>query len=276
MEHFAKAKTVRLRSSHGKYLWAEEDMVGVSQERDSGEMAVWEVEIAESSGEDCGVVRLKSALGCYLTASDEHFLLGMTGKKVLQSARDNQSLESLVEWEPIAAGEVGSFVKLKTRHGNFLRGNGGIPPWRNSVTHDVPVRSATQSWLLWEVEVVESKTQHQHQHHQRSKSSFSATPQLSFKIPKSEGRLIRYAVVWDKSETIPVPCKEWPRFHFHGGNTLADLTTAIKEELGLDPSEEVLVCSRHDASGKIFPLKLGLPPNNAPMSLVIVRSPPPQ
>lgn len=46
-------------------------------------------------------------------------------------------------------------VKLKTRYGNYLRANGGVPPWRNSITHDVPSRSHTQEWILWQVEVLD-------------------------------------------------------------------------------------------------------------------------
>ncbi|RHN41155.1 hypothetical protein MtrunA17_Chr8g0363011 [Medicago truncatula] len=46
------------------------------------------------------------------------------GQKVIQTLP--RRLDSSVEWE-------GAQVKLKTRYGNFLRGNGGLLPWRNSV-----------------------------------------------------------------------------------------------------------------------------------------------
>ena len=39
--------------------------------------------------------------------------------------------------------------------GTCLRANGGMPPWKNSVTHDNPEVTSTRNWVLWEVEAVE-------------------------------------------------------------------------------------------------------------------------
>ena len=50
-------------------------------------------------------------------------------------------------------------VRLKTRYGQYLRANGGPRPWRNSVTHDVPHRTATANWILWDVDLVELRPQ---------------------------------------------------------------------------------------------------------------------
>ncbi|GFQ08744.1 hypothetical protein PHJA_003018400, partial [Phtheirospermum japonicum] len=127
MDLFQKAKTVRLKSTHDKYLIADEDEESVTQDRNgsSGD-AKWAVEFVENS---VNIIRLKSCYGKYLTASNQPFLLGMTGRKVLQTLP--KRLDSSVEWEPV--WENGA-VKLKTRYGRFLRANGGLPPWRNSVT----------------------------------------------------------------------------------------------------------------------------------------------
>jgi hypothetical protein len=149
MDFFEGAKTVRLKSHHGKYLLADDDHNAVSQDRDiSSKGVLWTVEIVPG----IGTIRLKSYYGKYLTASDHAFLLGMTGKKVLQSFASKA--DSALEWEPIAEG---NFVKLKARNGNYLRANGGVPPWRNSITHDVPVTSATQEWIFWKVDIMENK-----------------------------------------------------------------------------------------------------------------------
>uniref|UniRef100_A0A0E0LI27 Uncharacterized protein n=1 Tax=Oryza punctata TaxID=4537 RepID=A0A0E0LI27_ORYPU len=146
MELFERARTVRLRGHHDKYLHAEEDESRVSQDRNaSSPNARWVVEPVPNAP---GVLRLRSRYGRYLAASNEPFLLGVTGRRVLQTLPHR--LDSSVEWIPVRDG---AHARLRTRYGNYLRANGGLPPWRNSVTHDVPHRHA--GWILWEVEVVE-------------------------------------------------------------------------------------------------------------------------
>ncbi|KAL0378174.1 UNVERIFIED_CONTAM: hypothetical protein Sradi_3122900 [Sesamum radiatum] len=152
MDLFRKAKTVRLISHKDKYLVAEEDCLTVSQDRDgSTKNAVWTVEFVE--GKNC--IRLLSCYGTYLTASSIPFLPGVTGKKVIQTW--SSQCHSGAEWEPLRDGMQ---VRLRSQWGNFLRPNGGLPPWRNSVTHDVPHRSKTYEKVLWGVEVVEKCTDH--------------------------------------------------------------------------------------------------------------------
>lgn len=144
------AKIVRLKSCHDKYLTADEDEESVVQSRDgSSKASKWTVEFVDAATED--IIRLKSCYGKYLTASNQPFLLGMTGRKVLQTRPPR--LDSSVEWEPVR--DSAGAVRLKTRYGQFLRANGGVPPWRNSVTHDVPHRTTTKEWILWEVHVLD-------------------------------------------------------------------------------------------------------------------------
>lgn len=140
-----------MRNSHNKYLTADDDEETITQNRNgSTKNARWIVEPVRDSFH---VIRLKSCYGKYLTASNERFLLGATGKKVIQLKLSRP--DSSVEWEPLREG---SKIKLRTRTGNFLRANGGLPPWRNSVTHDVPHLSATQDSISWDVDVVEILT----------------------------------------------------------------------------------------------------------------------
>ncbi|KAL0395664.1 UNVERIFIED_CONTAM: hypothetical protein Scaly_0014800 [Sesamum calycinum] len=149
MEFFNKAKAVRLQSHLGKYLLADDDEKTVRQSRNgASHRARWTVEFVEGKSNR---IRLKSCHGLYLTAANEPFLLGMTGKKVFQTHPETKT-DIAIEWEPV---KEGLNVKLMTSEGKFLRANGGSPPWRNSVTHDVPHRTATQSWVLWGVEIVD-------------------------------------------------------------------------------------------------------------------------
>jgi hypothetical protein len=128
MELFDRAKTVRLGSHHDTYLYAEEDESHVTQDRNaSSPNARWLVEPVPHSP---GVLRLRSRYGRYLSASNEPFLLGATGRKVTQTLPHR--LDSSVEWVPDRDG-VGAdgrrrAARLRTRYGNFLRANAGIPP----------------------------------------------------------------------------------------------------------------------------------------------------
>lgn len=148
MEFFNKKAAVRLRSHLDKYLVADDDQETVRQSRNgSSRKARWLVEFVDTNAT---VIRLKSCHGRYLTASTSPFLLGMTGNKVLQTIPDNMK-DSAIEWQPIRDGFQ---VKIRGFGGGYLRGNGGTPPWRNSVTHDRPHTGSTQNWILWAVEAV--------------------------------------------------------------------------------------------------------------------------
>ncbi|GAB2213883.1 hypothetical protein Droror1_Dr00018207 [Drosera rotundifolia] len=158
MELFHGAKAVRLRSHQNKYLIAEDDEESIRQSNNgSSRNARWSLEFIPTKPNS---IRLKSChTWKYLSASDEPFLLGWTGKRVVQASprvRDDPS----VIWEPVEDRER---VKLRSGKGRgmFLRANGSLPPWRNSVTHDVPSRTATQDWVLWEVEILENDHSHE-------------------------------------------------------------------------------------------------------------------
>ncbi|KAG8368854.1 hypothetical protein BUALT_Bualt15G0090000 [Buddleja alternifolia] len=274
MEFFRKAKSVRLKSRHDKYLTAHSDEETVIQDRSGSSKSVkWTVEFVEDVE---SVVRLKRCYGKYLHASDEEFLLGVTGRKVAQALP--RKLDSSVEWEPIR--DVMQ-VKLKTRYGNFLRANGGLPPWRNSITHDIPNRH--HDWILWEVDVVEIRPESLPPEVSRSESleedeDFSS-PAFNLRFPghvlqssashedsprKSEGRLIYYYVADDDGNVDEAI--EGPSFQFKG-HGLEELTQKLEEETGL---VDIIVCSRNIVTGKFYPLRLALPPNNATMNVVVI------
>ncbi|XP_022858930.1 membrane protein of ER body 1-like [Olea europaea var. sylvestris] len=148
MEFFKKAKSVQLKSCHGKYLTADPDEESVIQDFPTwSKSMVWKVEIVQGVE---NFIRFKSCYGKYLTASDVIFLQGMTGRKVVQTSP--RELDSSVEWEPFMDGTK---VKLKARYSNFLRANGGLPPWRNSITHDIPYTH--HDWICWEVDITETR-----------------------------------------------------------------------------------------------------------------------
>lgn len=191
MDLLRNAKAVRLRSHHGKFLHADDDQESVSQNRSAtAHNNIWTIEFVSNTPDNVTIIRLKSCYDKYLTASNHHFLLGMTGKKVLQTVPNR--LDSSVEWEPMGHGKQ---VKLKTRYGHYLRANGGLPPWRNSVTHDIPHRSATQGWINWQIEIVDVPLQ--------LPAPTSSTTQVvphSDPIPSSEPN--SPSTIWSKSTSF--------------------------------------------------------------------------
>nr|GEW85338.1 actin cross-linking [Tanacetum cinerariifolium] len=295
MDLFRNAKAVRLKNNHNKYLHAEDDEESVSQDRNgSSKNNRWTVEFVQDSTDDnITIIRLKSCYNKYLTASNQPFLLGMTGRKVLQTVP--RRLDSSVEWEPIREGNQ---VKLRTRYGQYLRANGGLPPWRNSVTHDVPHRTATQEWVLWDVDVVDivlhspaprpppplvyqsthdnlnddsftsSETSSSPTPFSRQQSSDSHHDTSSSSPPKFEGgRAIYYHVV---SEDFGEMDENAQGFCImFKGNNVNDLTRKLEEETGLN---DITVCTRSPLNGKLYPLRLQLPPNNVTMKVVVVQN----
>lgn len=275
MELFRKAKTIRLKSHHDKYLLADSDGENVSQDRKSStNKANWTVEFV--NGFD-NVIRLKSVNGKYLTASEESKILGVTGRKVVQSLP--RKLDSSTEWEPIRDGFQ---VRLKTRYGNYLRANGELPPFRNSITHGIPSRH--QNWILWEVEIVEAKIeepppspQPEIEDEDLDASSFRLTTPKAGPAQvnetfgrasvKKEGRMVYYTVM-DDDRNVDDDAYEEMSFAFNGRN-LEDLTQDLEDLTGL---EDIIICSRNPLNGKLFPLRLALPPNNTVMHVVVVPS----
>lgn len=149
MEFFTKTNAVKLKSHLGKYLVADDDQSSTRQSSNgAARRARWLVELVDTNPH---VIRLKSCHNRYLSAAADHFLLGMTGHKVLQTLPENHK-DLTIEWQPIRDGFQ---VKLRASRGTYLRANGGTPPWRNSVTHDSPHAAATHDWIVWDVEAVE-------------------------------------------------------------------------------------------------------------------------
>lgn len=270
MEIFHNAKTVRLRSHHDKFLVADDDKESVVQDRHGGSRrARWTVELVKSVDGLC-LIRFKSCYDKYLTATDEHFLLGATGNKVKQKLPPR--LDSSVEWEVLREGMQ---FKFKTRYGNFLRANTGVPPWRNSITHDVPSRSHTQDWVFWDVEVLDVYPPKIEPKMEVDETEFEP---LSFKSfgggqlepgvfasssTKSEGLVIHYNVVDDDGNIV-----EGDNSLFFKGNGLQELTKAL-EETGL---ADITVCSRNPLNGELYPMRLDLPPNHVKLHVYVVPS----
>ncbi|KAK4763700.1 hypothetical protein SAY87_013138 [Trapa incisa] len=286
MELFRNAKTVRLRSRHGKYLVAEDDGETVGQHRNGTYAnARWTVESVFNSE---SVIRLRSCHGQYLTASTSPFRLGIAGYKVQQTLP--KRLDSSLEWEPIGEG---SRVRLKTRYGFFLRANSSTPPWSGSVTHDIPGRSSTQDWVLWSVELMELRYQVADDEplvpvsqpallmHSTASSESDSNSPVPAKFPsvyrletgqeacskaKGEGRVVNYLIADERGEVMGGDM-QGHTLHFKG-KSVEELARKLEEETGID---NPVVCFRSPLNGELCPLRLKLPPTTV-MHVVVVPS----
>ncbi|KAL2532737.1 Protein of unknown function (DUF569) [Abeliophyllum distichum] len=177
-------------------------------------------------------------------------------------------------------------------YGQILRANGGLPLWRNSVTHDVPHRTTTQEWILWDVHVVEILVAHSSvpkpspplvvqsdsfasnssppSINPSNYASFSRKEQviLSFLRHKkrSGGRLIYFHIADEHGqidEGFEELCTTFK------GSGVQELREKLEEELGVN---DVIVCTRSPLNGKLYPLRLLLPPNNPAMHVIVVST----
>ncbi|KAK4786194.1 hypothetical protein SAY86_002883 [Trapa natans] len=322
IEMFRNAKTVKLRSRHGKYLVAEDNGETVGQHSDGTCLnARWTVETIFNSE---SAIRLRSCHGQYLTASTSRFRLGFAGYKVsiipttcsfhyiyillyqwkmtdgrcgvcaaslfqvLQTMP--KGLDSSLEWEPIGEG---TRVKLKARHGNFLRANSSTPPWSGSVTHDIPRRSSAQDWVLWSVQVMELRDQSVDEEplvpvsppalltYSTPSSELDSNSSAPAKSPsfhrletrmdrvasqnaKGEARVVNYQIANERGEVMGGDMQGYT-LHFNGKN-VEELTRKLEEETGI---HSLAVCFRSPLNGELCPLRLKLPPTTV-MHVVIV------
>jgi tetrahydromethanopterin S-methyltransferase subunit B len=176
MEFFNKSKIIKLRSHLDKYLIIDDNHIGKHKLRQSRNGTVrraqWTIEQIENNPH---LIRLKSYNGKYLTATETPFPLSLTAKTVILTELEN-GLDGKNEWEPIRDGFQ---VKLRSWCGKYLKGNGGAPPWRNSITIDDALGSVKMDSVLWDVEdVIEEKMNEVV--FERMLSSFTSSNDVSF------------------------------------------------------------------------------------------------
>uniref|UniRef100_M1A9E6 DUF569 domain-containing protein n=1 Tax=Solanum tuberosum TaxID=4113 RepID=M1A9E6_SOLTU len=154
---------LRLKSCHGKYLTASNVPLlpkVISQPSFSSHFSKLGVGCGESRVQ---IVNQLSYEGFCCSGnwkldqiSHDNIPIYIMSQQVTGSRKVMQTLPkklcSATEWEAEQDGSLYQ-IRLKTRYGHFLRPFGGIPPWRNIVTHDVPHRKKA---TLWEIEIMET------------------------------------------------------------------------------------------------------------------------
>jgi hypothetical protein len=94
---------------------------------------------------------------------------------------------------------------------------------------------------------------------------FQSSDSFSAPLHKVEGRAIHYHIADDLGNVQDGTVGH--SFTFNGSN-LEELAHKLQEETGLD---NIIICTRSPINGKLTPLRLQLPPNNAAMHIVLVQ-----
>lgn len=84
-------------------------------------------------------------------------------------------------------------------------------------------------------------------------------------LHKVEGRAIHYHIGDDDGD---VRSDEEPHHLTFNGTSLEELLERLREETGL---RDVIMCSRSPINGKLLPMRLQLPPDNAAVHIVLVQ-----
>ncbi|KAG8080431.1 hypothetical protein GUJ93_ZPchr0007g4736 [Zizania palustris] len=97
---------------------------------------------------------------------------------------------------------------------------------------------------------------------------YITSPEPSLSRLEVDGRAIHYHIGDDNGDITDD--KEGHSFHvqWQYGMSLEELLERLQEETGL---KDVIICSRSPTNGKLTPLHLQLPPNNAAMHIVLVQ-----
>jgi hypothetical protein len=82
-------------------------------------------------------------------------------------------------------------------------------------------------------------------------------------------RRIFYSVAEDDGEVLALDDETYGTFMF-GGQSLDELTRELQRVTGL--REDIILCMRNPLSAKLYKMRLALPQNTAPLSVVVVRS----
>jgi hypothetical protein len=82
-------------------------------------------------------------------------------------------------------------------------------------------------------------------------------------------RRIFYSVAEDDGQVLAHDVGSYGDFMFKG-HGLEELTSELQRVTGIH--EDIILCMKNPISEKLYKMRLALPPNKAPLSVVIVRS----